>query len=89
MDRRRLPPYARDALDTLRRAVAASDDEHNGVSSQEARTVLSNEEGLSTAGVDDVLELLQNRGEIYYADEEVRITEMNPSGADARNGGSG
>jgi hypothetical protein len=79
MDRRRLPPHARTALDTLRRAVAATDDdEHNGVSNQEARTVLEDEEGLSTAGVNDVFELLQNRGEIYYVDEEVRIIEMTP-----------
>ena len=88
MDRRRLPPYARNALDALRWAVATSDDDHNGVSKQETRTVLADEEGLSTAGVDDVLELLQNCGKIYYVDEEVRITEMNPSDVDAQNDGS-
>jgi hypothetical protein len=85
MDRRRLPPYARNALEALRRAVAASDDDHNGVSNHEARTVLADEEGLSTVGIDDVLESLQNRGEIYYVDGEVRITEMSPSDADAPN----
>jgi hypothetical protein len=89
MDRRRLLPYARNALDALRRAVAANDDEHNGMSNQKVRTVLADEKKLSTAGVDNVLELLQNRSEIYYASEEIRITEMNPSDADARSGGSG
>jgi tellurite resistance protein len=83
MDRRRLPPYARNSLNALRQAVAASDDEYDGVSKREARTVLANEERLSTAGVDDVLELFQNRGEIYYVDEEIRITEMDLSDSDA------
>lgn len=86
MDRRRLPPpYAQEALDTLRRAVAVGDGDHNGLSNQEARTVLADEEELSTAGINDVLELLQDRGEIYCVNEEVRITEIGPSDADARN----
>ncbi|RBI58348.1 hypothetical protein DMJ13_27050 [halophilic archaeon] len=86
MDDRRVPAYARDALETLRRAVAAnSDGEHNGIPTQDARAVLADEGGFSEAMVNDVLEVLYNRGEIYYVDEEVRITEMELSDADVQN----
>lgn len=85
MDDRRVLAYARDALETLRRAVVAnSDGEHNGIPTREARAVLADDEELSKAMIDDVLEVLYNRGEIYYVDEEVRITEMELSDADVR-----
>ncbi|RBI58775.1 hypothetical protein DMJ13_25830 [halophilic archaeon] len=64
--------------------MSASDSEHNGIPTQEARTVLADEEGLSEAALDNVLEVLYNRGEIYYVGEEVRVTEMEPSDADGR-----
>lgn len=84
MDRRRVPVHARDALDTLRRAVAARNAEHNGLPTHEARTVLAEEQELSEAKIDNVLEVLYNYGEIYYVNEEVRITEMELSTADGQ-----
>ncbi|WP_433632000.1 hypothetical protein [Halomicrococcus sp. NG-SE-24] len=65
--------------------MAASNSDHNGLSTREARTVLADEEELSKAGVENVLEVLHNHGEIYYVGEEVRITEMELSNTDVRN----
>ena len=55
---RRLPPSAREALETLERA----------------RAVLA-EAGVDPGEIDWLLELLENRGEIYFVGDELRITE--------------
>ena len=69
---RGLPPSVREALETLGRAVAAADSE--GIPKERARAVLA-EAGVNPGEIDWLLELLENRGEIYFVGNELRITE--------------
>lgn len=85
MDRRQVPDYAHGALDMLRQTVAANNSEHNGLPTHEARSLLADEQELSEAEIDDILEVLYNYGEIYYVGEEVRVTEMKPPNSNDQN----
>lgn len=69
-EERRVPPFAIEALDALREPVAASD---GGLPIEEA-TELLDDERFTEADAEYALDVLQNRGYIYYVDECVRIT---------------
>ena len=72
MDReRRIPPFAEDALDVLREAVEDMDDD---LMKDEAEALLADDERLTETDAEYALDLLQNRGHIYYVDDHVRIT---------------
>ena len=68
---RRIPPFAEDALDVLREAVEDRDDD---LLKDEAETLLADDERLTETDAEYALNLLQNRGHIYYVDDHVRIT---------------
>ena len=78
---RRLPPPARRALHALWRTIEESDHDHRrGLSKERARRVVA---GAVTESADIVsdeetayyLKFLHDRGEIYYVDEFVRLTQ--------------
>ena len=77
---RRLPPPARRALHVLWRTIEESDHDHrHGLSEERARRVVADavtetEDTVSDEETAYYLELLHDRGEIYYVDEFVRIT---------------
>ena len=66
---RRIPPFAEDALEVLRET--ANDD---GLSKDEATTVLVADERFTDGDAEYALDVLQSRGYIYYVDEQVYIT---------------
>ena len=70
-DERRVPPFAIEVLDALREPVAASDD---WLPIEEATEVLLDDERFTETDVEYALDVLQNRGYIYYVDNRVRIT---------------
>ena len=75
MDReRRIPPFAEDALDVLNEAVEDADDGDDGLPKDEAEAVLVADDRFTEADAEYALDLLQNRGHIYYVDEQVYIT---------------
>jgi hypothetical protein len=69
---RRIPPFAEDALEVLRET--ASDDSDEGLSNDEATTVLVADERFTDGDAEYALDVLQGRGYIYYVDEQVYIT---------------
>ena len=82
----RLPPYAENALDIL--SAAAEDatettkvdiDKESGRSradftKEEASAVLAADEDFTVADAADALEVLFQRGYIYYVDDDIYIT---------------
>ena len=78
---RRLPPHARRALRALWQTIEESDYDHRrGLSKERARHVVADAvsesaDALSDKEVAYYLEFLHDRGEIYYVDEFVRITQ--------------
>lgn len=68
---RRLPPVAEDALDVLNATVGEDDD---GLSKDEAKAVLVADDRFTEGDAEYALDILQNRGYIYYVDEQVYIT---------------
>jgi hypothetical protein len=84
MNHRRLPSYARAALDTLRQTVARKNNGQNGLPHEKAKTVLAEKEELSKAEIDTAITMLHNYGEIYYVGEEIRLTEIELSDTDIR-----
>ena len=68
---RRLPPFAEDALAVLDEAVGDADD---GLPKDEAEAVLVADDRFDTVDAEYALDVLQNRGYIYYVDEQVYIT---------------
>lgn len=68
---RRLPPVAEEALELLRETVGDDDDD---LGKDEAKAVLTADDRFTEGDAGYALELLQNRGYIYYVDEQVRIT---------------
>lgn len=68
---RRLPPVAEDALEVLREPVEDADD---GLPKDEAKAVLVADEQFTDGDAEYALNILQNRGYIYYVDEQVYIT---------------
>jgi hypothetical protein len=75
MDReRRIPPFAEDALDVLNEAVEDADDGDGGLPKDEAKAVLADNDSFTETDAEYALNVLQNRGHIYYVDEQVYIT---------------
>lgn len=68
---RRLPTVAEDALEVLREPIEATD---NGLSKAEAKGVLVADDQFTDKEAEYAIDVLQNRGYIYYVDEYVRIT---------------
>lgn len=62
-DERRVPPFAIEVLDALREPVTASDD---GLPIDEATEILAADEQFTEADVEYALDVLRNRGYIYY-----------------------
>jgi hypothetical protein len=68
---RRLPPVAEDALDVLHETVSDAD---NGLPQDEAKAVLVADDRFTDGDAEYALDVLQNRGYIYYVNEQVYIT---------------
>jgi hypothetical protein len=68
---RRIPPFAEDALEVLREAAS---DGNDGLSKDDATTVLVADERFTDGDAEYALDVLQSRGYIYYVDERVYIT---------------
>ena len=72
MDReRRIPPFAEDALGVLDEAIGDAGD---GLPKDEAEALLADDDRFTETDVEYALEVLQNRGHIYYVDDQVYIT---------------
>jgi hypothetical protein len=72
MDReRRIPPFAEDALDVLNKAIGDGGD---GLPKSEAKALLADDDRFTETDAEYALDVLQNRGHIYYVDERVYIT---------------
>ncbi len=68
---RRIPPFAKDALDVLNETVGDADD---GLSQDDAKALLADDDRFTETDAEYALDVLQNRGHIYYVDEWVYIT---------------
>jgi hypothetical protein len=68
---RRLTPVAEDALDVLREPVESAEE---GLPKDEAQAVLVADDRFTEADAEYALDVLQNRGYIYYVDDQVYIT---------------
>jgi hypothetical protein len=68
---RRIPSVAEDALDVLHETVGDADD---GLPFDEAKAVLVADDRFIEGDAKYALDVLQNRGYIYYVDEQVYIT---------------
>jgi hypothetical protein len=69
--KRRLPTVAEDALEVLRDPTVNAD---NGLPKSEAKAVLVADDQFTDGEAEYAIDVLQNRGYIYYVDECVRIT---------------
>ena len=76
MDReRRIPPFAEDALEVLNEAAEDTDDAGgDGLPKDDAKAVLAADDRFTGADAERALDVLHNRGHIYYTDDRVRIT---------------
>jgi hypothetical protein len=75
MDReRRIPPFAEDALAVLNEAVGDTDDGDNDLPEDKAKALLADDDRFTETDAEYALNVLQNRGHIYYVDEQVYIT---------------
>ena len=70
-EERRIPPFAEDTLALLTDAAGGTGE---GLPRDEALDVIAADERFSEANAEDALNVLQNRGYIYYVGENVRIT---------------
>jgi hypothetical protein len=70
-EERRIPPFAKDALAVLNEAVEDRDD---GLPTSEAEALLADDDRFIQTDAEHDLDVLQNRGYIYYVDDCVRIT---------------
>ena len=70
-DERRIPPFAEETLDALRKHVAASDSD---LTLKEAKLKLADDGRFTETDAEEALDILENRGYIYYVDDRVRIT---------------
>lgn len=78
MERRRLPSYAVEAYDILRETVSSPDEniDKASISPEAAKDALADADQEFTDGdIEHVLELLYNRGEIYYVNDRIRFTD--------------
>ena len=72
MDReRRIPAFAEDTLAVLNEAVG---DANDGLPKDEAEALLVADDRFTKVDAEYALDVLQNRGHIYYVDEQVYIT---------------
>ena len=71
---RRIPPFAEDALEVLREAVEESGDEDEGLSMDDAGSVLVADDRFTETDAEYALDVLQSQGHIYCVDEQVYIT---------------
>jgi hypothetical protein len=69
---RRIPPFAEDALFVLDEVIDRADDD--SLSKPDAEALLAHDERFTEADAEYALDVLQNRGYIYYVDEQVYIT---------------
>jgi hypothetical protein len=69
---RRIPPFAEDALFVLDEVIDRADDD--SLPKPDAKALLANDERFTEADAEYALDVLQNRGYIYYVDERVYIT---------------
>jgi hypothetical protein len=67
---RRFPPVAEDALDVLHETVGDDD----GLPQDEANAALVADDRFTEGDAEYALDVLQNRGYIYYVDKQVYIT---------------
>ena len=76
MDReRRIPPFAEDALEVLNEAAEDTDDAGgDGLPKDDAKALLVDDDRFTEADAERALNVLENRGYIYYTDSHVRIT---------------
>jgi len=68
---RRLPPFAEDALTVLNEAA---DDGDDGFPKAAAKALLADDDRFNEADAAHALDVLDDRGRIYYVDDQVRIT---------------
>ena len=71
---RRIPPFAEDVLEVLHEAVEESGDEDEGLSMDDAGSVLVADDRFTETDAEYALDVLQSRGHIYYVDKRVYIT---------------
>ena len=70
-EERRLLPFAEDTLALLTEAAGGTDED---LPREEAIAVITDDERFDKADAEAALESLQNRGYVYYVEEDVRIT---------------
>ena len=74
MDReRRLPPFAEDALTVLTEAIGDAD-ESDSLTKDDAKALLAEDDRYTESDAAHALDMLDNRGRIYYVNDQVRIT---------------
>lgn len=71
MNERRLPTVAEEALDVLRGAVEDDDD---GLPKDGVKATLVADDRFTEGDAEYALDVLENRGHIYYVDDRVRLT---------------
>ena len=69
---RRIPPFAADALFVLDKVIGRADDD--SLPKADAEAILADDDRYTEADAEYALDVLQNRGYIYYVDEQVYIT---------------
>ena len=68
---RRIPPFAEDVLALLTETAGGTGEE---LPRDEAIEVITDDERFDKADAEAALDSLQNRGYVYYVEEDVRIT---------------
>ena len=69
---RRIPPFAADALFVLDEVIGRADDD--GLPKADAEVLLADDDRFTEADAEYALDVLHNRGRIYYVDDHVLIT---------------
>ena len=69
---RRITPFAADALFVLDEVIGRADDD--SLPKADAEALLADDDRFTQADAEYALDVLQNRGYIYYVDEQVYIT---------------
>jgi hypothetical protein len=79
MDReRRIPPFPEDALVVLNETVGTIDvDSADGFPKSDAKALLADDDRFTETDPEYALDVLQNRGYLYYVDDRVQITPTN------------
>ena len=70
-EERRIPPFAKDALAVLNDAVG---DTNDGLPKSAVKALLADDDRFIQTDAEHALDVLQNRGYVYYVDDCVRIT---------------